>query len=505
MPSFRQRLQTLLSAPDRLLWAVRVRWLALGGFLLLTLVAHGFGLFASVVPALQVAVVGGVLNAVNGWCIRRRRSVLAVSAIAIPMDHVLITYLIVNTGGVQSPFLMLYVVQVLATAMMVDALIAAGSAVLAILLWLAGVSAQAAGYLHGAPLFPAGAPASVALHHGTWAAFLLYCLALLIYLGGYISERLRSSEHDVELKNRRLEDALASLHATHEELRAAYNRLKRTEGHLVQSEKMRSLGQLVAGVAHELNNPIGFVSANVEHVRAYMDRLQRALDAYASVRLPADEQARIDALRSELQIDETLADLPGLLDDCEEGARRTKHIVNELRTFSRSNERELWQRADLHGGIDSTLGLLANRFQDRISVQRDFGPLPAVECLPGQMNQVFMNLLANAADAIGKNAGHIWISTSLLAGDAHVEPHVQIRVRDDGPGMSADVQSKIFDPFFTTKEVGQGTGLGLSVSYEIVERHHGTLAVDSAPGAGATFTITLPVKQPPTAPQSVAQ
>jgi len=497
MPPFAQRLQALLSAPDRLLWAVRVRWLTIVGFLLLAVVAHALGLFVSLAPVFQVAVVGGALNAVNGWCVRHRRSVLQVSAIAIPLDQVFTTYLVVNTGGVQSPFLMLYVVQVLATAMLVDTVVAAASAVLAILLWFAAVSGQAAGYLVGAPLFPPGTPASMARYHASWAAFLLYCLALLIYLGGYISERLRWSEHDSEEKSRQLEKTLSSLHAAHEELRAAYNRLKRTEGHLIQSEKMRSLGQLVAGVAHELNNPISFVSANVEHVRNSMNRLRLVLDAYAGVPLPAQERARLDALRAELRIDETLADLPVLLDDCEEGARRTTHIVNELRTFSRSNERELWQRTDLHHGIDSTLAVLAHRWKDRIVVHRDFHNLPPVECLPGHLNQVFMNLLANAADAIGDRAGNICITTRAVQHGPGAEAQVQIAVRDDGPGMSTDVQARIFDPFFTTKAVGQGMGLGLSVSYEIIERHRGTLTVESAPGAGSTFTITLPVRQPP--------
>ena len=492
MPPLAQRLQTLLSAPDRLLWAVRVRWLAIAGFLLLSVVAHRFGLFATVAPVFQVAVIGGALNAVNGWCVRQRRFVLPVSAVAIPLDQVFATYLVVNTGGVQSPFLMLYVVQVLATAMLVDALVAAVSAVLAILLWLAAVGGQAAGYIQGAPLFPAGVPVSIALYQGTWAAFLLYCLTLLIYLGGYISARLRSSERDLEEKNRRLQEALSSVEHAHAELQTAYARLQQTEAHLVHSEKMRGLGQLVAGVAHELNNPISFVAGNIEHLRTSVQRLTAALDAYAQAPLPAEERARVDQVRRDLRIDAVLADLPAMLDDCEEGARRTTSIVGQLRAFSRSNERETWQQADLHRGIDSTLALMAHRFASRIVVHREFGTLPDVECLPGQINQVFMNLLANAADAIGNRRGNIWVAT-------HTQNRsVTVTIRDDGSGMSQDTAARIFEPFFTTKPVGQGTGLGLSVSYGIVARHHGTLRVDSTPGAGSTFTITLPVRQPVT-------
>jgi len=492
MRPFATRLRALLSAPDRLLWAVRVRWLAIVGFLSLAALAHAFGLFESVLPCVLVAVIGGALNAVNGWCVRHRRHVFAVSALAIPMDHVFATYLVVHTGGVQSPFLMLYVVQVVATAMLVDTLVAAGSALLAIGLWIAGVGA-----FRVAPVFAAGRTPSTGLYQGTWAAFLFYCLALLVYLGGYIAERLRSSEIDLAAQHQRLQEALSSLRVAHAELRAAYERQTQTEAHLVQSEKMRSLGQLVAGVAHELNNPISFVLGNVEHLRSYVDRLRQALETYAAASQSPAERVRLDRAWTELRIDDVLADLPGVLADCEEGARRTKVIVNELRTFSRSDEREHFRLADLHGGIDSTLGLLANRFKDHIVVHRDFGELPGVECVPGQVNQVVMNLLANAADAIDQRPGNIWITTRAVHGGVSGEPAVSVAIRDDGPGMPPDVQAKIFEPFFTTKGPGQGVGLGLSVSYGIVQRHRGLLSVQSAPGAGTTFTFTLPIRQTP--------
>jgi len=488
-----ERIASRLSA-DRLLWAVRVRWLAIAGFLALAVVVHLFGLFASIVPVLQVAIVGATLNALNGWSVRHGRHVLLVTAVAIPMDHLCSTYVVVNTGGVGSPFVMLYIVQVLATAMLVDTRVAAGSAVLAMLLWFAGVRLQTAGYLPVSPLFvPGAALTGEALYHVTWAVFLLYCLALLVYLGGYISERLRASEHDLEEKNRRLEAALAAGRAAHQELTDAYERLKQTEAHLIQSEKMRGLGVLMAGIAHELNNPISFVSANVEHLRGYTDRLCRALDAYAKLPLPADALAPAAAVRRGLRLDQVLRDLPGVLDDCEEGARRTKQIVGELRSFSRSDERDGWRPTDLHRGLASTLSLLAPRFKAHVRVHRDFGDLPEVDCISGQINQVFMNLLANAADALGPRPGNIWISTRCLS--VGPQAQVAIAIRDDGPGMTPALQARIFEPFFTTKEVGQGTGLGLSVSYGIVQRHRGALSVASAPGAGATFTITLPVTQ----------
>ncbi len=489
-----ERIQSLVSSPERLIWAVRVRGLAIAGFLPLALIAHGFGLFATLTPVWLVALVGGTLNAINGWCVRRRRYVLLVSAVAIPMDQVFSTYLIVNTGGVQSPFLVVYAVQVLATALLVDTAVAAASAVLAVALWTLALYLQAAGYLASPPLFAAGSEPSTAVYHGTLAAFLFYCLVLLIYLGGYISARLRASERQLEERNRNLEQAVASLRKAHEEIAGAYRRQQETEAHLVHSEKMRGLGALVAGVAHELNNPISFVAGNVEHLRSYVGSLQQILEAYDRLDLAAADRERIEALKSTLQIATISADLPVLLADCEEGAERTKQIVLGLRNFSRIDSGDSAQPADIRSGIDSTLALVGHRFRDRIEVHKDYGQVPEVECVLGQLNQVFLNLLVNAADACPERGGEVWIAVqraTLDGGDA-----VSIACRDNGTGIPADIVSRIFEPFFTTKPVGQGTGLGLSVSYAIIQRHHGSLAVESAPGAGTTFTITLPVRQP---------
>jgi signal transduction histidine kinase len=194
-------------------------------------------------------------------------------------------------------------------------------------------------------------------------------------------------------------------------------------------------------------------------------------------------------------MDALVADVPALLDDCEEGARRAVAIVAELRNFSRTNEHDGWRLADIHRGLESTLTMLAWRCAQRVFVHRDFGAIPPVECLPGQLNQVFMNLVSNALDAIGSHRGNVWVTTG-----SHPAPQgadgVRISVRDDGCGMSDEVRLRACEPFFTTKPVGQGTGLGLSVSFAIVARHGGTLHLESAPGAGSTVAVVLPTRRP---------
>jgi two-component system NtrC family sensor kinase len=233
---------------------------------------------------------------------------------------------------------------------------------------------------------------------------------------------------------------------------------------LVQSEKMASLGRLVAGVAHEINNPVSFIASSVVPLRR---RLEKAAGA------PAAEATKM------------LREAGEIVDIMARGAERTVAIVKDLRSFSRLHEatRKL---VDLHEGLEVTLRLLEARFRDRITIHRQYGTLPLVECDPGQVNQVFMNVLANACDAID-GRGNVWVSTEA-DGEA-----VTVAIRDDGRGMPADVLGRIFDPFFTTKDVGAGTGLGLAISHGVVEAHGGRIEVESAPGAGATFRIVLPL------------
>lgn len=475
---------------ERLLWAVRVRWLAIGGFSILAALAWKAG----VLPSLQASALAGLssaaLNTVNHWCVARWRGVRAVTALAIPADVLLSTYLIVQTGGTQSPFIMLYIVQVVATAMLVDLFVAAAGALACVLCFLTALWLRPVGPGALAAVAERGAADQV-----VWGLFLLYCLALLTFLGGYIAARLRRSEGDLAERNQHLRGALASLESAHTDLQGTVERLRSAESMLVQSEKMRALGQFVAGIAHELNNPIGFVSANLEQVRRALAAIEPMLAAYAGAPLPAVTAVELADRRRVLCVDQLLADLPSILDDCQEGARRAAEIVAGLRAFARADRPDGLGPIDLRERLERTLSLLRHRLTAGISVVRDYRDLPEVQCAPGQIDQVLLNVVANAIDAVGSR-GTICVGTHL----AHDPPgaprrgaHAALWVRDDGSGMTPEVRDRVFDPFFTTKPEGQGTGLGLSVSYGIVERHGGAIAVESAPGRGTTFTLYLPL------------
>jgi two-component system, NtrC family, sensor kinase len=476
---------------ERLIWAVRVRWLAIGGFSVLAVLAWSAGVLPSLRPGAVAGFSSLALNALNHWSVARWRHVGVVSALAIPADVLLITYLIVQTGGTQSPFVMLYVVQVVATAMLVDLVIAAAAALASALLLLLALSLQPVDAVTTLALAPRGG-----VYQVIWGLFLLYCLSLLTLLGGYIAERLRRSEGDLAERNEHLRGALTSLGSAHADLQRTIERLTSTEMQLVQSEKMRALGQFVAGIAHELNNPLGFVAANLEHLRRAVSSLATMLSAYAAAPLEPGARDALAAQRGALRVDDLVADLPSVLEDCEEGARRATEIVAALRAFARDDRTVAWSRIDLAERFERTLALLRHRLDGGITVVRDYGAIPAVPCSPGQLDQVLLNLVSNAIDAVGAR-GTIRVATAVQYDPPAAPrrgPHVAVSVRDDGVGMTPDVRSRVFEPFFTTKPEGQGTGLGLSVSYAIVERHGGTIAVDSAPGQGTAFVVYLPLE-----------
>jgi signal transduction histidine kinase len=297
-----------------------------------------------------------------------------------------------------------------------------------------------------------------------------------------------ASFQTIEDLSRSLEDKVRvrteQLRATNEELRTAYRDLQATQQQLVQREKMASVGQLVAGVAHELNNPIGFISSNVTTLEDFVRRLRGMLESYQGAALSEADRARIAARRDELKVDYALTYLDTMLDGIREGADRTRKIVRDLRVFARTSD-DAWQPVDLHEELESSLTLLNHLLKDRIAVRRQYGLVGSVECVRSQIDQVFLNVLANAAQAI-RGPGTITIETRREGATAVVA------IRDTGPGIPPDVLGRVFDPFFTTKPVGEGTGLGLSISYEIVTKHGGEIRAESPPEGGAVFTIRLP-------------
>jgi two-component system, NtrC family, sensor kinase len=277
------------------------------------------------------------------------------------------------------------------------------------------------------------------------------------------------------------------LERRNEELARRQAELERLQAQLVHSEKMASLGQLAAGVAHELNNPAGFIYGNMEVLRECAAGLERLLAIYERAALPHEVSRDAERLKAEIDYEHTLADLRTIIDDCAGGAERIRDVVQNLRTFSRLDEAE-FKKVDIHEGIDSTIRLLSRYYSAGcVRLVRDYGELPQVDCYAGQLNQMWMNLLANAAQAVG-DGGEVRVTTRLDGGAVRVE------VSDTGPGIPAEHLNKIFDPFFTTKPVGEGTGLGLSITYGIVERHGGRIEVESRENFGTTFIVTLPVR-----------
>jgi two-component system, NtrC family, sensor kinase len=285
-----------------------------------------------------------------------------------------------------------------------------------------------------------------------------------------------------------------ALHDRHVELEEAYARLKHTQSQLLQSEKMASIGQLAAGVAHEINNPIGYVHSNLGTLQGYLASLLDLLDTYDAVCAAnpgmSQDLAQVAALKRRIDYDFLRGDLPQLVSESREGIGRVKKIVLDLRDFSHAGEidDDEWATVDLHRGIDSTLNIVWNELKYKATLDKHYAELPLVECLPSQLNQVFMNLLVNAGQAITEN-GHIAIRTSVEAGE------VCIAISDNGAGIAPDVLPRIFDPFFTTKPIGKGTGLGLSLSYGIIQKHDGRIVAESQPGVGTTFRIYLPLQR----------
>jgi signal transduction histidine kinase len=347
-----------------------------------------------------------------------------------------------------------------------------------------------------------------------------------------VHELLLSQLQIHELATVAMRESQAQLRHQAQQLELALLELQRTQTQLIQTEKMSSLGQLVAGVAHEINNPIGFIYSNVHHAKEYTQGLIRMLDIYRQY--CPESIAAIEAESAKLELDYLLEDLPRVLNSMQQGAERVRDIVLSLRNFCRLDEAQMKQ-VNIHDGINNTIMLLQSQLkakpgQEAITIHKEYSDLPLVQCYPGQLNQVFMNILLNAIYALGESNKHQNVektsqkksqagdqkesctnTQSSISNSTRLIPAIRIRtelserkkviikISDNGPGMTEDVRKRLFDPFFTTKPVGQGTGLGLSICYEIiVNQHGGELKCFSEPGKGAEFAIEIPLQQSPT-------
>jgi len=286
----------------------------------------------------------------------------------------------------------------------------------------------------------------------------------------------------------------AELQQRHDELQAAHRRLAGAQEQLLQSEKMASIGLLAAGVAHEINNPIGYVHSNLGTLQEYVGALFALIEHQdAALQSVADDiRGEIRAQRERLDIDFILGDLPKLLAESREGIERVTKIVQDLKEFSYVGRGDAMRPSDLHKGLESTLNIVWNDLKYKVRVEKHYGNLPLVECHLSEINQVLVNLLINAGQAI-ENRGTIVIATGAEDGEAWIS------IADSGCGIPADALPRIFDPFYTSKPIGRGTGLGLAIAYSIVSKHHGRIEAQSEPGVGSTFRVVLPVVQPATA------
>jgi PAS domain S-box-containing protein len=299
----------------------------------------------------------------------------------------------------------------------------------------------------------------------------------------------------------RREVAEAALLVRNTELNELNAKLSMAQDHLVQSEKLASIGQLAAGVAHEINNPIGYIFSNFGTLEKYLASLFEMLGAYEKAETShgnAQTLSELKILRKDIELEFLKEDIPILMRESKEGIVRVRKIVQDLKDFSHVDVSPDWQFANLVQGIDSTLNVVNNELKYKADVVKDYGDIPSVQCMPSQINQVVMNLVINAAHAMGAERGKITVRTGA-EGDK-----VWIEVADTGSGIHQDVLPRIFDPFYTTKPVGKGTGLGLSLSYGIVQKHHGSIEVQTKVGQGTTVRVTLPVNQAATQATNVA-
>lgn len=295
----------------------------------------------------------------------------------------------------------------------------------------------------------------------------------------------------------KVQERTVKLKASNNELNKAIQELKETQSQLVDSEKMASIGQLTAGIAHEINNPINFVTSNVKPLRLDIEDLLSVLEKYGKV-MPNNEQAEvinqlkeIEAYKDRLDVDFIIEEVNMLINGIDEGAQRTAEIIRSLRNFSRLDEDDL-KYADINEGLSSTITILNNRIKNNVTVHKSFGDIPEIECYPGKLNQLFMNIISNALDALHEKYGDNPDKAILNVVTENMGDKVKISIEDNGDGIPEAVKNKIFDPFFTTKEVGHGTGLGLSIVHKIIKKHNAHLELNTKEGEGTAFSIYLP-------------
>jgi PAS domain S-box-containing protein len=320
-------------------------------------------------------------------------------------------------------------------------------------------------------------------------------------LGNVIAERtqwLNDNNKTLQWEVDKRREIEKQLRRSKLELQYTVKQLQKTQAQIIQSEKMASIGQLAAGVAHEINNPVAFMSSNLNAMAQYQAQLAEILqksmkiintlgDSPKAGQLPDSTGAavaEVQELAEQIDLEFLFEDFPQLIEESQEGALRIRKIVGDLKDFAHPGE-EQRLAADINQGLDTTINIAWNEIKYKAKLIKDYGDIPPVTCYPQQINQVFMNLLVNAAQALEKD-GQILVKTR------HVDGHVVIQISDNGCGIPEAIKPKIFDPFFTTKEIGKGTGLGLNMAYNIIKKHKGKIEVESTEGCGTTFTIVLP-------------
>jgi two-component system NtrC family sensor kinase len=313
-------------------------------------------------------------------------------------------------------------------------------------------------------------------------------------------DMLKENERIIKEQNVVLEwkvmERTEELRKANTELSITFNHLKETQSQLLDAEKMASLGQLTAGIAHEINNPINFVKSNIKSLRRTVEEIELILVKYSGMKAGPNlelDLATVQKMAQEVDLNYSLVEVQELMDGIEDGAGRTAEIIKGLRNFSRTGEDNL-KRCDIHEGIDSTLVLLNGQIKGQIQLVKTYGTQVQIDCYPGKLNQVFMNIISNAIQAVSEKhasdgKGRIEITTY------EEEGNLKIDIADNGSGMKIDMLNRIFEPFFTTKPIGKGIGLGLSIAYTIIEKHHGKISVKSVEGNGSVFSISLPIQQ----------